>query len=243
MEERKIMEQETTAKTVNFREISSKAERYKIEGHPMSGRDEHEQSMYLLLLFSLPIMLEANFILHLWLGIVPEHTVNFIRLTLTYVLLDAFINPMFTANLASGKLKLYYVPIMINSFSFMFITYFAIRFTLIPESVFLCYLAMNIIGLVIRVIVLNKQVRLSPKVYIKSAIFPSLLVTSLAAILPSLTHLLVHNDILRFLVTSVVSLISTSGVVYFIGITAEERQFANRFIENKISNINHKKMI
>lgn len=198
---------------------------------------------YLLLLFSLPIMLEANFILHLWLGIVPEHTVNFIRLTLTYVLLDAFINPMFTANLASGKLKLYYVPIMINSFSFMFITYFAIRFTLIPESVFLCYLAMNIIGLVIRVIVLNKQVRLSPKVYIKSAIFPSLLVTSLAAILPSLTHLLVHNDILRFLVTSVVSLISTSGVVYFIGITAEERQFANRFIENKISNINHKKII
>ena len=197
---------------------------------------------YLLLLFSLPIMLEANFILHLWLGIVPEHTVNFIRLTLTYVLLDAFINPMFTANLASGKLKLYYVPIMINSFSFMFITYFAIRFTLIPESVFLCYLAMNIIGLVIRVIVLNKQVQLSPRVYIKTAIFPSLLVTLTAAILPSLSHLLVHNDILRFLVTSVVSMISTLGLVYFIGITVEERQFANNFIKNKISNLNHKKI-
>ena len=55
------MEQETTAKTVNFREISSKAERYKIEGHPMSGRDEHEQSMYLLLLFSVVAMDDTEY--------------------------------------------------------------------------------------------------------------------------------------------------------------------------------------
>ena len=92
---------------------------------------------YLLLLFSLPIMLEADYILYLWLGMVPEHTVNFIRLTLMTVLLDAFINPMFTANLASGKLNIYYVRISGVSFSFMVITYFAIKYTLIPESTFL----------------------------------------------------------------------------------------------------------
>lgn len=56
LEERKLMEQEATAKTVNFHEISSKAERYKMEGHPMSGRDEHEQAMYLLLLLSVAVM-------------------------------------------------------------------------------------------------------------------------------------------------------------------------------------------
>lgn len=56
LEERKRMEQEATAKTVNFHEISSKAERYKLEGHPMSGRDEHEQAMYLLLLLSVVAM-------------------------------------------------------------------------------------------------------------------------------------------------------------------------------------------
>ena len=56
LEERKRMEQEATAKTVNFHEISSKAERYKQEGHSMSGRDEHEQAMYLLLLLSVAVM-------------------------------------------------------------------------------------------------------------------------------------------------------------------------------------------
>lgn len=52
LEERKIMEQESVSQTVNFEEISSKSERYKIEDHPMNSRDEHEQSMYLLLLLS-----------------------------------------------------------------------------------------------------------------------------------------------------------------------------------------------
>lgn len=52
LEERKLMEQETVPKTVDFAQLSSKAERTKIEGHPMQGRDEHEQGMYLLLLLS-----------------------------------------------------------------------------------------------------------------------------------------------------------------------------------------------
>lgn len=195
---------------------------------------------YLLFLFVLPIMLEANYILHLWLGIVPEHTANFIRLTLIYVLLDAFINPMFTANLASGKLKLYYVPIMINSFSFMFITYFTIRFTQIPESVFLCYLAMTIIGLIIRIIVLNKQIQLPSVVYIKSAILPAIFVSILSSVFPIVSHMLIHNDIERLLITLVVSIVSLSIVVYFIGITKSERTLVVQFVKNKLSGMSKK---
>ena len=195
---------------------------------------------YLLLLFSLPIMLEADYILHLWLGIVPEHTVNFIRLTLIYVLLDAFINPMFTANLASGKLNLYYIPIFINSFSFMFITYYAIRFSKIPESVFLCYLAMTVIGVVIRIFVMKKQVGLLPSTYIKSALLPALVVTLLASVLPIASHLIVQGDILRLFTTVAVSFVSTITIVFWLGITKEERLFAMQFIKNKISTYSKK---
>ena len=52
LEERRLMEQEAIPQTVNFEEISSKAERYKIENHPMNGKDEREQEMYLLTLLS-----------------------------------------------------------------------------------------------------------------------------------------------------------------------------------------------
>lgn len=197
---------------------------------------------YLLFFIALPIILEADYILHLWLGIVPEHTVNFIRLTLIYVLLDAFINPMFTANLASGKLKLYYVPIFMNSFSFMFITYFAISFSRIPESVFLCYLAMTIIGVVIRVFVMDKQVKLLPGTYIKTAILPAIMVTLLASVLPSISHMVVQGNIMRLISTILVSVLSTVMAVYLVGITKEERLFATKFLKNKLSGISKSKM-
>lgn len=190
---------------------------------------------YLLLLFALPIMLETDYLLHLWLGLVPDHTVNFIRLTLVAVLLDAFINPMFTANLASGRLNLYYIPISIVSFSFMFITFFTIKLTRIPESVFVCYLVMIVIGVIIRVFVMNKQVKLSPRIYIKSAILPSIAVTLLASVLPILSHLFVQGNLLRLFVTLAVSVISTGSIVYFIGITSSERKYANEFIKHKLS--------
>ena len=189
---------------------------------------------YLLLLFALPIMLEANFILHIWLGIVPEHTVNFIRLTLMTVLLDAFINPMFTANLASGRLNIYYIPISFLSVSFMFITYFAIKCSLIPESTFLCYLAMISCGLVIRVFVMQKQVKLSPSIYFKTAIFPAIMVTIFASVLPMTSHVMVEGSVARFFITCILSAASTVIVVCLVGITRQERQFAFQFIKSKL---------
>ncbi|MBE6381537.1 MAG: lipopolysaccharide biosynthesis protein [Lentisphaerae bacterium] len=189
---------------------------------------------YLLFLFSLPIMLEANFILHLWLGVVPEHTVNFIRLTLMTVLLDAFINPMFTANLASGRLNLYYIPVSMISVSFMFITYFAIKYTLMPESTFLCYLAMVALGVIIRVFVMRKQVKLNPILYIKTAILPAIVVTLLASALPVASHLLVQGNVARLFVTGIISVVSTAIVVCYVGITKLERQFVIQFVKNKL---------
>lgn len=196
---------------------------------------------YLLLLFILPIMLEADYILHLWLGIVPEHTANFLRLTLLTVLMDAFFNPMFTANLASGKLKMYYIPITINSFSFMVITYFAIKLTDIPESVYYGILLQNIIGLVIRLVVMKKQIQLSPKEYIKKAIIPAFTVSIISLLVPLLSHLYIQGDLLRFVLTTIISLISTIFVVYFFGISQHERQYAIQFIQSKIDRVVHRK--
>lgn len=189
---------------------------------------------YLLLVFSLPIMLEANYILQLWLGIVPAHTVSFIRLTLMTVLLDAFINPMFTANLASGRLNIYYIPVSVVSVLFMFMTYYAIKCTLMPESTFLCYLAMVALGLVVRVFVMRKQVQLRPSVYVKAAILPATVVTLLASVLPVASHLMVQGNTARLFVTLMTSVVSMVVVVYSVGITRQERFVAIQFARNKL---------
>ena len=198
---------------------------------------------YLLLLIALPIMLEANYILELWLGLVPEHTVNFVRLTLAASLLDAFINPMFTANLASGKLNLYYIPVSLVSFGFMFITFFAIKLTGIPESVFYCYLTMIVLGLIVRIFVMKKQVQLNPLKYIKKAIFPAAVVTVLASILPAYTHFSINNDLVRLIVTLITSVLSVVFFVISVGVTKAERDIGLSYIRRKIEVLRHKNTI
>ena len=69
-------------------------------------------SFYLMLLISLPLMLEAPLILKWWLGAVPEHTVNFLRLILCTGILFALSNPIITAVHASafkGKFEVFFL--------------------------------------------------------------------------------------------------------------------------------------
>lgn len=190
---------------------------------------------YLLLIFILPLELEADFVLKLWLGIVPDHTVNFVRMILVVVLLESYVNPMFTANIASGKLKIYYLSVSIISFSFMFITFYALKITNIPESVFFCFIIQKVIGIVVRVFVMWKQVGLTPKEYLSKAISPTFLVAIISIIIPLVFHILLYNELQRFFIVLLISLSSTSIAIYRLGLTKEERLFAFTFVKTKLS--------
>ena len=120
-------------------------------------------SFYLLFLIAFPIALEAPFVLHLWLGEYPDHTVSFLRITLACVLLDTFINPMWTANNASGRIKSYTIILSSMDFIFMPITFLSIYWTRIPESVFYCMLILKLLSIVARWFILKKTVCLDRK--------------------------------------------------------------------------------
>lgn len=188
---------------------------------------------YLLLLMSLPIMFEADFILRLWLGNYPDHTVSFLRITLANVILDTMINPMFTANLASGKVKIYQIWVSVVAYSFIGITYLAIRLTNIPESVFLCTVIYSIIGIAVRIRLMQVQIGLKPLNYVKKVIVPIAVVTSFSLLLPTISHMFIPGDILRFFTTCFVCVISLCASVMLFGVTQSERSM----IVSKVSSI------
>ncbi|WP_405340591.1 lipopolysaccharide biosynthesis protein [Fibrobacter sp.] len=191
---------------------------------------------YLLFLLSLPIMIEAEFILNLWLGVgsVPAHTVNFIRFILCTSILDAFINPMFTANLASGKLKLYQIYVCGLSYIFMIITYFAIKLTNIPESVFLCIFILTCIGVGARLFVLHRQINLPVGLYIQKVLFKVFIVVVVSIVLPLVLHQMLEIGWLRFIVCSLISVLSVAFAVYALGLDSKERSLVVAKIREQI---------
>ena len=188
---------------------------------------------YLLFIISLPILLETDFLLQLWLVEVPDHSVNFIRIILMCVLLDAFGNPMYTANLASGKLAIYHGTLVSLAYGFMFITYFVTKSSLIPEIAFLCLLAKDLIGFVLRIFILEKQVGLKPRMYVSRVLCPVFTVVAFSAIPSCFVCYYWGEGWVGFLVTSSVAVVSVALAVCFLGITKEERGLVISFVRNK----------
>lgn len=62
-------------------------------------------SFYLLSIISLPMIVSIDYLLKLWLGIVPEYTNIFLKLTIVAALIDTMTYPMVTATYATGVLR------------------------------------------------------------------------------------------------------------------------------------------
>lgn len=60
-------------------------------------------SFYMLLLLSLPILINTHYILGLWLKLVPDHAVLFVQLVLIFAMSESISQPLITAMLATGK--------------------------------------------------------------------------------------------------------------------------------------------
>ena len=64
-------------------------------------------SFFILFTIAVPIFLETDYILTLWLKQYPEATVNFVRLVLLLSLTEILSNTLITLQLATGEIKAY----------------------------------------------------------------------------------------------------------------------------------------
>lgn len=198
---------------------------------------------YLLFLLALPIILEADFLLTLWLGVFPEHTINFLRITLVTVTLEALVTPMFMANLASGKVKIYQIVMCVISVLFIPITFYAIKITKVPETVFICMLLMTIVEIIARIFIVHYQVDLPKGQYFKKVILNVFLVAVCSSVLPVLIHIqMPFSGWLRFIIVGIVSFLSVGLVSFYIGANKHERLIVKSYVLARIkSYVTHNK--
>ena len=196
---------------------------------------------FLMLLLSLPVMLGSDYILSLWLGKYPNHTVNFLRITLLCVLFDTLGNPLYTANLATGKVAIYNKRLAILSLSFIPITYFGIKFTHIPEIVFVLNVIRNLLGIIVRMFIMRKQLNIGILDYTHKVVAKVLYVSCIALLVPLLVYYIIGaNTLLPFVITSIVSIVSILFTVYFIGLENKERAFVIQKTQKMIINRFHR---
>jgi len=187
-------------------------------------------SYYTLLLVSLPIFLEIETILHLWLAEVPPHTANFVRITVLILLADALANPLLTAVQATGHLKKYQFTVSLLSFLILPLSYIGLLLFPVPEVVFLVNLFIGIVSQFIKLWVVGRLIELPIRSYLKNVFVKTSAVTAFACILTFPLLYLFDAGIVRL-----VSVLCYGGLivlilVYMVGLNHEERQL----VKNKV---------
>ncbi len=180
---------------------------------------------YLMLFIALPVFFNAHFILKLWLGIVPEHTVNFVLITILFMFNELISRPLISAKLANGNIRNYQIIVGGVLLLTLPIAYIALKFGAPVEFVFIAKLATSIMATYVRLYMLRGDIPgLSVKHFLIHVYFRVISVAIIAAILPLITYLYIPNEIPQFIVTTLISFICVIISVYFIGSTKTEQQ-------------------
>lgn len=195
-------------------------------------------SYYILLILALPIILNTQYLLHLWLGVVPEHASLFVKLVLIFTMSESLASPLITVMLATGKIRNY--QLIVGGLQLMNLpfSYIGLKIGFPPEFIFIIAIAISVICEFARLYMLKKMVGLSLKNFLKEVYFNVIIVTLVSSIAPFIIkHYVAKSSFMIFIVICFVSVISTFIVIYFVGCTKQDRLFIRgklvKFIKNK----------
>lgn len=189
-------------------------------------------SYFLLFMLSLPILICCEFVMGVWLGIVPSYTVSFCRLMLLFMLVDSAAAPLWTSVQATGKIQNYQIMIGCLVLTNLPLAYTALWLGMSPVCVFVIRLLVNIIVFIVRLVYLGFKIDLPILKYTVQVLMRILFVTILSVPLPCVVNYYYHGWF-GLIFTSLMAFLCTSLSVWFVGLKQGERKALVRTILRK----------
>lgn len=180
-------------------------------------------TFFLVLLFSIPLILEADYVTHLWLGQVPDFAVPFIQLMLVYSLVDSFSKTIMSGVNATGRVRAYQVVIGLFMVLVLPIAYVILKLEYSPIWVFAAVVVVDVFATFVRLMMARKIFGLSVRKFIRDVILRTIIVALIAVPIPLLIHQAMNQGFLRFVLLLITSLTVTLFSVLFVGCTKTER--------------------
>lgn len=192
-------------------------------------------SFFLLFILALPITIEANQILGVWLKEVPNHSVSFIRLLFSIALIETLANPLVISNQATGKVKKYQIVVGGIQLLIVPIAYIVLKLGGNPESVYLVQFVIMLCAQIARIFMIKPLIQLPLKKYFNEVIVRVLIVAITAPIIPLFIYFNTHVlSTTNFFMVCLFSVISVFISIYLIGITQNERQMILSYLQKRI---------
>lgn len=193
-------------------------------------------SFLLLFCISIPLLIEIDFVLHLWLGTIPEYVAIFCQLSIINNWVSIILRPVTYAIQATGRVRRIS---FINGTIYIIVlplSYILLKLGGSPVVPFILNIILLSVGLIISLMTLKKYIpEFSIKNFTRQVILRAMGVIIITIPIPIIIHCSLEFSWTRFLATTASSVIISFIAIYFIALTAKEREFVKNFILKKIN--------
>lgn len=189
---------------------------------------------YATLVISVPLILEMDFILKVWLKDISDYMVIFSQYSVVCAILVNMHNPITIIMQATGNVRKYFVPVESFTLLCMPITYFVFKLGYPPQSSFIIILIIFSIAHAIRLIILHKtisQIKLTK--YFTSFVIPASIITFFSVFAQYSLKLFLAEGLIRFTTIATISFLTIAIPTYFIGLSKTEKSMIIQLIKRK----------
>lgn len=194
-------------------------------------------SSYLCMLFGIPIFLESDTLLHLWLGNVPPYASEFVRLSIIQIIIQGVDFPIGYGINAVGKMRL---PNLTSSIVYLTIlptAYIAMKLGANPTVAYLVSICAYPGALIFDVWILTKYIGFDYLLFIKDVILKTGLFIILSGFLPLLIHHQMSTGFIRLTIVIALSLFISIPLIYYKGLEPDVREKVNRKLKTSLRSI------
>ena len=193
-------------------------------------------SYFLLLLVSVPVLLNIDFILNLWLKNPPENASTFFMVVIWYSLVDAYSAPLWTGVHATGNIKGHQILMASIKILNIPLAYILLKLGSPAWTALLLKVVLNVICSVVRPCYVRKLYGLSLTKYFKEVLGKIYLSTVIMLPLPFYLAHRMENGWNKLCITSMLFLAIAMPVIYIVGFNVKEKGFIRNVVQNKIIN-------
>jgi O-antigen/teichoic acid export membrane protein len=181
-------------------------------------------SFYLLAVISIPAFINIDYILSLWLTVIPEYTAVFIRLILLVSLVNSMANPIITTIQATGNVRNFNIIVGGIILLDLPISYFVLKMGYLPYSVMYVSLFTTTVSLFARLFLMKRVIKYSTRYFFFSIFLKNMLLAGATLLILLYIQSLFAVNFTTFILMSFFSALFLSGVIYLLGMETNERK-------------------
>ena len=187
-------------------------------------RKSSRMSFYLLFVFALPLLINTEFVLNLWLKDVPANTVGFVQLFLVFSLCESLARPMVTALLATGDIRNYQIIVGGLQLTNLPVSYVLLRNGCDAEVTVVVSIVISVICIFVRLFIMKRQMNFPVWSFFRRVFVNIVSVTAAAAIIPLCVCRFIPETFAGSLANLTLVFLCACMSVLFAGCTRSERR-------------------